>query len=107
MINGDTLQIYHEFYWDDLQNNSVAVYIFANKKQACDFMNRATYYNYIEERLITLCARVELRGMINILDYHIHSENFYREMSDGILVVDAFIRCKIFRNPNDYSHVTP
>ncbi|MDR1368510.1 MAG: SMEK domain-containing protein [Dysgonamonadaceae bacterium] len=43
-------------------------------------MNRATYYNYIEERLITLCTRVELRGKINILDYHIHSENFYRDL---------------------------
>lgn len=43
-------------------------------------MNRATYYNYIEERLITLCLRVELRGKINILDYHLHSENFYRDL---------------------------
>jgi hypothetical protein len=43
-------------------------------------MNRATYYNYIEERLITLCTRVELRGKINILDYHLHSENFYRDL---------------------------
>jgi hypothetical protein len=43
-------------------------------------MNRATYYNYIEERIITLCTRVELRGKINILDYHLHSENFYRDL---------------------------
>ena len=43
-------------------------------------MNRATYYNFIEERLITLCTRVELRGKINILDYHLHSENFYRDL---------------------------
>lgn len=43
-------------------------------------MNRATYYNYIEERLVTLCSRVELRGKINILDYHLHSENFYRDL---------------------------
>ncbi|MDR1880733.1 MAG: SMEK domain-containing protein [Tannerellaceae bacterium] len=43
-------------------------------------MNRAAYYNYIEERLITLCTRVELRGKINILDYHLHSENFYRDL---------------------------
>ncbi|MDR1897308.1 MAG: SMEK domain-containing protein [Prevotellaceae bacterium] len=43
-------------------------------------MNRATYYDYIEERLITLCTRVELRGKINILDYHLHSENFYRDL---------------------------
>jgi len=43
-------------------------------------MNRATYYNYIEERLITLCTRIELRGKINILDYHLHSESFYRDL---------------------------
>lgn len=43
-------------------------------------MNRATYYNYIEDHLITLCTRVELRGRINILDYHLHSENFYRDL---------------------------
>lgn len=43
-------------------------------------MNRATYYNFIEERLITLCTQVELRGKINILDYHLHSENFYRDL---------------------------
>lgn len=43
-------------------------------------MNRAVYYNYIEERFITLCSRIELRGKINILDYHLHSENFYRDL---------------------------
>lgn len=43
-------------------------------------MNRATYYNFIEGRLITLCTRIELRGKINILDYHLHSENFYRDL---------------------------
>lgn len=43
-------------------------------------MNRVTYYNYIEERLTTLCSRVESRGKINILDYHLHSENFYRDL---------------------------
>lgn len=43
-------------------------------------MNRVTYYNFIEERLITHCTRVELRGKINILDFHLHSENFYRDL---------------------------
>ena len=43
-------------------------------------MNRATYYNYIEEWLTTLCTRIELRGKMNILDYHLHSENFYRDL---------------------------
>jgi hypothetical protein len=43
-------------------------------------MNRVTYYNYIEDRLFTLCLRIETRGKINILDYHLHSENFYRDL---------------------------
>ena len=38
-------------------------------------MNRATYYNYIEERLMPLCSRVESRGKINTPDYHSHLEN--------------------------------
>jgi hypothetical protein len=28
------------------------------------------------------------------------------EMCVGILAVDAFIRCKIFKNPNDYNYAT-
>jgi hypothetical protein len=51
-------------------------------------MNRATYYNYIEERFITLCSRVELRGKINILDYHLHSENFYRDLFNKLYTWD-------------------
>ena len=43
-------------------------------------MNRSIYYNYIEEKITTLCTRIELRGKLNILDYHIHSENFYRDL---------------------------
>lgn len=42
-------------------------------------MTRAEYYNYIEERLMTLSYRIEKRGKLNILDYHLHSENFYRD----------------------------
>lgn len=42
-------------------------------------MNRALYYNHIEERLMTLCSIIKLRGKLNILDYHLHSENFYRD----------------------------
>lgn len=42
-------------------------------------MNRSDYYNYIEERLLLLSLRVKNRGKLNILDYHIHSENFYRD----------------------------
>jgi hypothetical protein len=51
-------------------------------------MNRASYYNYIEERLITLCKRIELRGKINILDYHLHSENFYRDLFNKLYAWD-------------------
>jgi hypothetical protein len=49
----------------------------------------------------------------NISDRILQSSNFEKipqeemEMSVGILIVDAFIRCKIFKNPNDYSYVTP
>lgn len=42
-------------------------------------MNRADYYNYIEERLTNLSYRIENRGQLNILDYHVHSEHFYRD----------------------------
>ncbi|WP_407267401.1 ABC-three component system protein [Tenacibaculum maritimum] len=28
------------------------------------------------------------------------------ELCIDVIVVDAFIRCKIFKNPKDYNHVT-
>lgn len=40
-------------------------------------MNRQVYFNFIEERLSLLAHRVEIRGGLNILDLHLHSENFY------------------------------
>lgn len=40
-------------------------------------MNRSWYFDYIEEKLSILATRIELRGKKNILDLHIHSENFY------------------------------
>lgn len=42
-------------------------------------MNRQALFNYIEEHLIVLAHRVEARGKLNILDLHLHSENFYRD----------------------------
>lgn len=42
-------------------------------------MNRDIYISYIEERLFTLCFRIEHRGKLNVLNYHLHSENFYRD----------------------------
>jgi hypothetical protein len=40
-------------------------------------MNRPIYWNLCEERLSILCTRVELRGKLNILDFHLHAEDFY------------------------------
>jgi len=40
-------------------------------------MKRSTYYDYIEEKLNLLSLRVKSRGKLNILDLHLHSENFY------------------------------
>lgn len=40
-------------------------------------MNRTSYFTYIEEKLGTLSYRINLKGKLNILDLHIHSENFY------------------------------
>lgn len=42
-------------------------------------MNRVDLFNYIEEHLSFLAYRVESRGKLNILDLHLHSENFYRD----------------------------
>ncbi len=47
-------------------------------------MNRANYYNVIEERLSTLAYRITQRGKLNVLDYHIHSENFYQYLLNKI-----------------------
>ncbi len=40
-------------------------------------MNRAPYFNYIEEKLHVLSRRIETRGKLNLLDLHIHLENFF------------------------------
>jgi hypothetical protein len=40
-------------------------------------MNRSTYFNYIESKLSLLGYRLAIRGGLNILDLHLHSENFY------------------------------
>lgn len=42
-------------------------------------MNRVGYFNYIEEKMSILSTRVNNRGKLNILDIHLHSENFYME----------------------------
>jgi hypothetical protein len=40
-------------------------------------MNRSLYWDLCEERLSFLCTRVELRGKLNILNFHLHAEDFY------------------------------
>lgn len=40
-------------------------------------MNRPIYFNYVEERLAVLSYRIEVRSKLNILDLHLHSEDFY------------------------------
>jgi hypothetical protein len=41
-------------------------------------MNRAYYFSYIEEKLNLLAIRINSRGRLNVLDLHLHSENFYQ-----------------------------
>ncbi len=40
-------------------------------------MNRNQYYIHIENKLHVLSRTVETRGKLNLLDLHVHSENFY------------------------------
>ena len=40
-------------------------------------MNRPSYFNYIVSKLSALATEIELRGKLNYLDLHLHSENFY------------------------------
>lgn len=43
-------------------------------------MNRSLHFNYIEEKLNFLAYRIERRGKLNLLDLHLHSENFYQHL---------------------------
>lgn len=40
-------------------------------------MNRTHYFNYIEEKIGILSYRINIKGRLNILDLHLHSENFF------------------------------
>lgn len=40
-------------------------------------MNRTVYFNYIADKLGYLAYSINLKGKLNILDLHNHSENFY------------------------------
>ncbi|OQX99525.1 MAG: hypothetical protein B6I24_02375 [Bacteroidetes bacterium 4572_128] len=43
-------------------------------------MNRLMYFNYIEEKLNLLAIRIEKKGKLNMLDLHMHSEDFYMHL---------------------------
>ena len=43
-------------------------------------MNRKPYFDYIDEKLNFLSFRIKRRGKINLLELHIHSENFFAEL---------------------------
>ncbi|MBF8457981.1 SMEK domain-containing protein [Kaistella sp. G5-32] len=40
-------------------------------------MNRSKYFEYIEAKLHILAHRIQTKGKLNILNLHLHSENFY------------------------------
>ena len=40
-------------------------------------MNRSKYFDFIESKLSLLVTRLEMRGGLNLLDLHWHSEDFY------------------------------
>ncbi|MDO9105264.1 MAG: SMEK domain-containing protein [Methylovulum sp.] len=42
-------------------------------------MNRSKYFNYISDKLNEFASLILLRGSFNLLDYHIHSERFFRD----------------------------
>ncbi|EAE0732955.1 hypothetical protein AKJ92_07440, partial [Listeria monocytogenes] len=69
--------------------------------------------SFYEKEIIKPIENVErFFNVVNsIKDYILKSNNLEEieedilEMCVRIIVVDAFIRCKIFRNPKEYSHV--
>jgi len=40
-------------------------------------MNRSKYFEYIDEKIHVLAHRIQTKGKLNILNLHLHSENFY------------------------------
>lgn len=47
-------------------------------------MNSAYYFDFISDRLLTLKARLESNGKLNLLDMHVHAEDFYRDLCNEI-----------------------
>jgi hypothetical protein len=60
-----------EKIFDALHGTSLQKLVFKS------IMNRTGYFDYIEEKLNLLATRINARGRLNILDLHLHSENFY------------------------------
>ncbi len=58
------------------QRNYGVIAVFLQKTNN---MNRSKYFDYIEERLNVLSVRINSGGKLNILNLHVHSENFYRD----------------------------
>lgn len=42
--------------------------------------NRDKYFDYIEGELSTICTRIKVRGKLNLLNYHVHAENFFARL---------------------------
>lgn len=53
-------------------------------------MNRSSYFNYIEDKLDTLSARIARRGQINLLDLNIYSETFFADLLNLVFDYNLF-----------------
>jgi len=51
-------------------------------------MNRSKYFDYIDRELTALSSRIQTRGRVNLLDLHIHSENFFAGLMNILLHVN-------------------
>jgi hypothetical protein len=51
-------------------------------------MNRSMYFEYIEEKLNTLATRINVKGKLNILNLHNHSEDFYLHLFNRVFSYD-------------------
>lgn len=51
-------------------------------------MKRSILFNLCEERLSTLCTRVEMRGRLNVLNLNTHCEDFFMRLLNRLLGYD-------------------
>lgn len=61
-------------------------------------MNRAKLFNSIEYRLNFLGYRITSRGTLNLLDLHIHSEDFYKHLFNMLFGCELVNMNEIDRN---------